>query len=112
MKYYHFRQNNSGGSFDIDDKVTVNVWIQAETANQANERAEDIGIYFDGVDDEVDCACCGDRWYPASERDSVPSPEDIDDGDMFDGHTWVKPGVPYCRIYNFDGSTINRVRKL
>jgi hypothetical protein len=25
-------------------------------------RAEMIGIYFDGVDQNIDCSCCGDRW--------------------------------------------------
>ena len=60
--FYHFRQNNSGGSFDIDSKVTVNVIIEAESAAHANELAQVVGIYFDGCYNGTDCTCCGDRW--------------------------------------------------
>lgn len=73
LKFYHFRQNNSGGSFDVNDNVNVHVLIQAHSASEANGRAEEIGIYFDGVEDGCDCDCCGDRWYRASE----------DDGELF-----------------------------
>ena len=31
--------------------------------------AEDIGLYFDGVEQGMDCSCCGDRWYRAWEDD-------------------------------------------
>lgn len=48
-----------------------NVYIEAENAEEANEKALQIGIYFNGVEDGIDCPCCGDRWYPVSERDAV-----------------------------------------
>ena len=73
-KFYKYWQNNSGGSFDIDDAsgIGVIVWIEATDDRHADSRAESIGIYFNGVDDELDCECCGDRWseaYLVHERD-------------------------------------------
>lgn len=62
-KFYNFLQNNSGGSFHSDENVGETVIIAATSYEDANERAEEIGIYFDGADsDGPDCSCCGDRW--------------------------------------------------
>ena len=60
-KFFLYRQNNSGGCFDQDENVDVNVIIEARY--EPNRIAEDIGIYFDGVYKGMDCSCCGDRWY-------------------------------------------------
>lgn len=74
--FYTYWQNNSGGDFVEDDErgITLTVIIEADTAREANERAEQIGLYFDS-DDTRDCPCCGVRWYPAwdlEEGDSTP----------------------------------------
>jgi hypothetical protein len=63
--FFHFSQNNSGGSFVYDYKrgLTHHVVIEADSASQANHQAELIGIYFDGCAKDRDCDCCGDRWY-------------------------------------------------
>jgi hypothetical protein len=76
MAFYQYRQNNSGGRFDIDeaDGITVNVIIEADSAEDADSRAEDIGIYFDGCDGGRDCPCCGDRWYSTCESDAKAEP--------------------------------------
>lgn len=76
MPFYQFRQNNSGGSFDFNDAdgITIAVIVEADNADEANRRAESIGIYFYGCDLGRDCDCCGDRWYPVSERDSDIQP--------------------------------------
>lgn len=70
-KFYHYRQNNSGGSFDVDEQagIDINVFVEAYSAGQADDQAERIGLYFDGVDKGMDCDCCGDRWYTSSEGD-------------------------------------------
>jgi hypothetical protein len=77
--FYTYSQNNSGGSFDIDHHfgITTYVIVEADSASDADERAEDIGLYFNGAGD---CDCCGNRWSPAagwwddaSDGDSVPS---------------------------------------
>jgi len=60
--FYTFRQNNSGGEYDINDKVNEIVIVEADSAAEANLKAEWIGLYFDGVDNDLDCECCGDRW--------------------------------------------------
>lgn len=63
-KFFKFAQNNSGGSFDIDDAAGIGprVWIEANDEAHAMQRARDIGLYFDGVEKGNDCPCCGDRW--------------------------------------------------
>ena len=74
--WFEYDQNNSGGSFDIDREKGIGprVWIEAPTLNVANARAEDIGIYFDGVADGIDCPCCGSRWSePWQEGVEVPN---------------------------------------
>ena len=74
MKFYTFAQNNSGGSFDIDEEKGLGhyVIIEAISAEEANCKAETIGIYFDG---ESDCECCGNRWHPVDESaaNEIPS---------------------------------------
>ncbi|WP_339273797.1 hypothetical protein MKY59_21630 [Paenibacillus sp. FSL W8-0426] len=61
--FYTFSQNNSGGSFKRDDHVCEYVIVEADSAKDANTKAEEVGIYFNGCDDGTDCSCCGDRWY-------------------------------------------------
>ena len=48
--FYHYSQNNSGGSFDFDQEegITHHVVIEAESAYLADRRAESIGLYFGG----------------------------------------------------------------
>jgi len=61
-KFYEFCQNNSGGNFHVDDKICHRLFIEAKNSFEANAIAEDLGIYFDGVENDIDCSCCGDRW--------------------------------------------------
>ena len=60
MKWFEFRQNNSGGSFVKD--MGLSFWVQANSPDEANILAEEHGVYFDGCVTGTDCACCGDRW--------------------------------------------------
>jgi hypothetical protein len=80
MPWFEFNQNNSGGSLKEDADLGIGplVWIEAADADDANKKAQHIGIYFNGVSEEIDCACCGDRWHPAwGEGQLLPSkPED------------------------------------
>jgi hypothetical protein len=73
MNFYKFSQNNSGGSFDTDENLCQAIYIEAESEEQANQKALELGIYFNGVEEGIDCDCCGDRWCPAygEERDHV-----------------------------------------
>lgn len=75
-KFYCFRQNNSGGVFinDDDKGICEYVIIEAESGDDANERAEKIGLYFDGASYGRDCSCCGDRWYRAYGKEGADTP--------------------------------------
>jgi hypothetical protein len=73
--FWNYRQNNSGGSFsfDKDRGISVNVIVEANSPDDADRRAESIGIYFDD-DYSIDCECCGTRWHRAyGEGDVLPS---------------------------------------
>ncbi len=71
--FYHYHQNNSGGSFRVRpaEGIGVNVIVEAENPAAADERAEEIGLYFGGL---TDCPCCGNRWRPASDDDGRDVP--------------------------------------
>jgi hypothetical protein len=61
--FYTYSQNNSGGSFVINESVGQYVIIEADSPGEADRLAEEVGIYFNGCDRGEDCNCCGDRWY-------------------------------------------------
>lgn len=75
--FYLYDQNNSGGSFEVDDDVAHRVIIEAVSAAKANKKAKSVGIYFNGVEKGIDCECCGDRWSSASESNATPHPSQI-----------------------------------
>ena len=62
LKFFTFSQNNSGGTFIVDQDVDQYVIVQATCADDANSRAKEHGIYFNGCVSGMDCDCCGDRW--------------------------------------------------
>ena len=85
--FYTFMQNGSGGSFTLDSEVTHMVIVEAGTADEANAKAESIGIYFDGYGD---CSCCGDRWSRVDEE------WDAEEGPCVYG-TPVEEWEPLCK---------------
>src|SRR5574343_1142735 len=103
--FFTYDQNNSGGSFVINKNVTQYVIVEADSADDANDRAEQVGVYFDGVQNEMDCECCGDRWYRAwSDGDGLPmiygnSPENH--RSMF-----VNKGEVYARVFYKNGRIV------
>lgn len=117
-KWYEYSQNNSGGSFQIDDSVSVNVLIQATSAKEANNIAEDIGIYFDGISKGYDCSCCGDRWSEAwgeledfsvyswkVKGDRRKEYDNVNDyaQALANEDTWAKKGKPSVVVYFANG---------
>lgn len=82
MSWYHYRQNNTGGSFTVDERVGHHVLVEAATPAEADARAREIGLYFDGCDTADDCPCCGDRWSSAEVATASDEPkiygEDLD----------------------------------
>lgn len=75
--FFTFHQNNSGGGFvtNAADGISHYVIIEAASAADANQKAEALGVYFDGVDEGFDCKCCGDRWYRVSADEATETPE-------------------------------------
>ena len=67
LHWYEFTQNNSGGSFDVSDTTCHRMFIEAYNSDQATSKAEDLGCYWNGVEEGNDCECCGDRWSPAGD---------------------------------------------
>lgn len=61
--FYEFKQNNSGGYFEVNNNVCNRLIIESNNEFEAVEKAEILGVYFDGVENQRDCSCCGDRWY-------------------------------------------------
>ena len=99
-KFYTFIQNNSGGSFDVNDSVCEYVIIEAVSAEDANMRAENIGIYFNGCEDGYDCDCCGDRWIAqySDDGNDIPSIYDTPVANTYT--SWYRSG---CIIHYLDG---------
>lgn len=102
--FYTFTQNNSGGDFVINDRVCHFVIIEADSAVQANDKAKNIGIYFNGVMAEIDCSCCGDRWYSQwNDAESEETPMIRDKSPSEYGDYFAKVNEVYCRVYYKDG---------
>lgn len=103
--FYSFRQNNSGGSFDVDSSVAQYVIIEAQNARKANAIASSKGIYFDGVDNGSDCECCGDRWYPADDFDGTETPtvygKPVESYEP--SYSFTSPGEPLIHVYYLNG---------
>jgi len=109
MKFYCYSQNNSGGSFVHDAKAGIGhyVIVEAKSARDADNRAESIGLYFDG---SGDCECCGNRWSNQWSDEGKPKPM-IYDYDVSGGiyeESWMSWGLP-SYIHYADG-TIKEVK--
>jgi hypothetical protein len=73
-KFYEFNQNNSGGSFDVDENVCHRVIIEAIDTNHARS------IFEPMIENQSSsCPCCGDRWSDY-EPDEMVFPKDKEKG--------------------------------
>jgi hypothetical protein len=109
--FYEFKQNNSGGYFEINDTLCEIMVIEADNETEANSIAEDLGCYWNGVKRKIDCRCCGNRWYPASciiwqdaggennEYKTVEEYYNKQDKSYCNGNI-------YCRIFYKDGTVL------
>ena len=76
--FYTYRQNNSGGNW----VGPVYVIVEAASPEEADDIACAHGVYFNGVKEGWDCACCGDRWISTCEWDAYDSPGYYEAGNM------------------------------
>lgn len=88
MAFYEWDQNNSGGSFVVDDKLCHIVIIEADTLDEAEQKAFDMGVYYNGCSDGIDCDCCGDRWDQPYEE--VKLPADYSENTYGEGKNFLK----------------------
>ncbi len=104
--FYHYSQNNSGGSFEFDKKrgITHHVVIEADSPSHANERAESIGLYFNGCENDRDCPCCGDRWYPVHVGDGTEKALVYDKNPEDHKDMWFKEDS--VAVHQLDGSIV------
>lgn len=107
MPYYPFHQNNSGGHFMMTSTLTHYVIIEAGTADEANDKLEILGGYFNGCETGEDCPCCGDRWYPVWRDEGTPVPMVNDQApqDYVNNRKnslWMKPGKNVV-VHHADG---------
>lgn len=101
--FYIFRQNNSGDTFDYDEYVTKFVIIEADSLEDAETKAFSIGIYYYGVQKELDCDCCGDRWWTPDESETLAIyDEPLDDDNLIKDLKSPKDCV--CRVFYKNGS--------
>ena len=100
--FYHFNQNNSGGRWQIDGKLCHHVIIEAANATEANGLAEELGIYFNGVEDGCDCECCGDRWHSVWGQGKAEPLIYVDHPATYND-CFAEPGEVFCRVFYLDG---------
>lgn len=93
--FYEISQNNSGGYFNVDDKVCHRLFIEADGLGEAIGKAEDLGCYWDGVYKEIDCPCCGDRWYKPWGDDGETFPKDYEVTEFASLNKWYKKCEKY-----------------
>lgn len=117
---WRFTQNNSGGIFHVDENVTICVYVEAESPEQASSYAQSrAGIYFNGCDAGRDCSCCGDRWsdYHGSEpyfanieelekHYNEPSYYEPSKTRFDESGNWVEDGEPVIIVYLRNGDKI------
>lgn len=113
-KFYEFDQNNSGGYFVEDDKLCHRLFIEATTLEEAIDKVEGLGVYFNGCEDGIDCSCCGDRWYEPWGDDGLTFPYTYSEAKTFQTieefaqylaakYGWTKPDA---RIFYKDGRVV------
>ena len=108
LKWFEYDQNNSGGSFVLDDDVALRVYVEASNYKEANSMAQGIGIYFDGCDLGLDCDCCGDRWTEPWDSSGMTADEMEDlreDARPYDV-VWAGADKPAVYYYFHDGRKV------
>ena len=78
---------------------------EAGSADEANTKAEDVGIYFD---DEyaMDCPCCGTRWDRAWREDGEAEPLIYGQPVAEYECMWTPKGKAYAYVYYANGEKV------
>lgn len=110
-RFWVYRQNNSGGSFDFHrGAISTYVIIEATSLYQANGIASGVGIYFDGCLKGLDCDCCGDRWSEPWEDAGLSRDEMVSEVNSIMtntwSHKWQDEGVPEIYLHMLNGEVL------
>lgn len=111
MAFFMWSQNNSGGHFHVDDDLTWRVVIESDDYEQAEDKAFDFGIYYNGVEDHMDCSCCGDRWYEGEELDTEGQPMLEHLQGYADEYGWENPSIIIHYADGTKGTITKAVKK-
>jgi hypothetical protein len=105
VAFFEYSQNNSGGGFTFDPAgVSHYVIIEADSPEEANDKAERIGLYFDG---QGDCDCCGYRWsecWDGDKGEKVPSIYGTPISDYDFNFRWMHSDEPEAFVHFADGT--------
>lgn len=105
--FYCYRQHNCDGEFVVNDKVTVNVIIEADSDQEADSKAQALGITFDSLDSED----YPTRWDSAEGYAALADPAGfIRAADHYDKVN-VSVGEAYCHLYQSNGVKYSFVRE-
>ena len=85
--------------------------IEADSANEANIKAEEIGIYFNGCSIGMDCSCCGDRWCSVDEGDADNNALVYSDSVGNYNCMWTPLGKAYAYVYYKNGTKESYIKE-
>ena len=100
LKWYGINQNNSGGYIIENDFVGSDIFIQATSPEEAEEKALRIVSDYSEY-----CHCCGERWY-INFDESDGNSEPCKYGEPLS--VKYKPYGEYAVLHHYDG-TITRI---
>ena len=101
--FYEYIQNNSRGFYT---EPSIYIYIQSETSEEANRIARSMGVYFDGVYFDIDCECCGDRWYSCLDNKKIKIDEEFIKN-LRKESKYFNSDIPYAIIRFSNGNKIN-----
>lgn len=104
--FYTFNQNNSGGSFDFDEKLGITQYVVIEASNH-----EAANLYMESIIDGDWCGghggycpCCGERWSQVWSTDGDETPSIYGESiKLFGGSFFIKKGYCIC-VHYLDGT--------
>lgn len=103
--FFTYDQNNSGGDFVTNPAKGIShfVIVEADSHDDANAKAERLGLYFDGVAASTDCECCGDRWYRAGVSGGTDTPKIFGEHPSVRVEEFAARGAPHTFVHYADG---------
>lgn len=106
--FYCYRQNNPDGKFVINDKVTVTVIIEADSDQDADSKAENLGISFDRLAEHYDYPT---RWDSAEGYAAFADPTPFVRASKYYDKVNVPVGEAFCYVYKSDGEQVKFIRE-